>query len=82
MNKTELISRISTKYDLDQKSISVLFEVTFDEMARALLDREFIEISELGDFLAKTRKEKLSENRRGETITIRDNHVIRFRPII
>nr|WP_012219822.1 HU family DNA-binding protein [Vibrio sp. 23023]ABX77010.1 Histone-like DNA-binding protein [Vibrio sp. 23023] len=82
MNKVELIARISSKYDLDEKRVRVLADVIFDEMAKALLDRESIEIPELGDFWIKTRPEKLSENRRGQVITIREKHAVRFKPVI
>ncbi|MBQ1265340.1 MAG: integration host factor subunit beta [Proteobacteria bacterium] len=80
MKKSELINKLSNRFELSQHDATHIVETLFEIMIRNLLAGDRVEIREFGIFTTKTTKSRVSRNpRTGKSIVIGDRRSICFR---
>jgi integration host factor subunit beta len=82
MNKSDLIEALakSSKLKLTQKKSELVINLVFDEMTKALVTNEKIEIRGFGSFNIKEYKPYLGRNpKTGETIEVKEKRLPFFK---
>ena len=82
MNKSDLIEALarSSKLKLTQKKSELVINLIFDEMTKALVTNEKIEIRGFGSFNIKEYKPYLGRNpKTGETIEVKEKRLPFFK---
>ncbi len=81
MTKADIVEKVYEKIGFSKKEASELVEMVFDTMKDVLQDGEKIKISGFGNFVVRTKNERVGRNpQTGEQIKISARKVLTFRP--
>jgi DNA-binding protein HU-beta len=80
VNKSELVNAIAARLDGDRKAASTAVEGVLDEIARALVKGDRVQITGFGTFEKRARPARMARNpRTGETVKVRKTAVPAFK---
>ncbi len=82
MTKADIIERIYEKVGgFSKKEAAEIVETVFNVMKQTLATSEKIKISGFGNFVVKSKKERIGRNpQTGQPIVIDERHVLNFKP--
>ncbi len=81
MTKADIVEKVYEKIGFSKKEASELVEMVFNTMKEVLEDGEKIKISGFGNFVVRTKNERVGRNpQTGEQIKISARKVLTFRP--
>ncbi len=79
--KADIVEKVYDKIGFSKKEASELVEMVFDTMKHVLQSGEKIKISGFGNFVVRTKNERVGRNpQTGEQIKISARKVLTFRP--
>ena len=81
MNRTDLVSLVSTKTNLSPVKADAALEAIIKEILAALKDKQSVSITRLGSFSCVKRKERMGKNpKTGEEVLFKERTAVKFRP--
>ncbi len=83
MTKAEIVSKIAARADVDlnKKDVATVVDGFLDEVRKALLNHEHIEIRRFGTFKVVERKRRIARNpHTGEAVEVPSRKVPVFKP--
>ncbi len=81
MNKTDLITAVSTKLDITKKDADKSINAFLDAITEALADGDKISIAGFGTFTVREREARIGKNpRTGEDVEIKACNIPSFKP--